>query len=279
LEHGHRRLHGRARAHRLACDQAHGDAVVGQHGQLVGAVVGEGRVALLVAARQRHPGLDAGEELRRLARFGGRALGVGDAAAGGHQVQRAGADGQLRAEAVAVHDLAVEQVGRGGEADVRVRADVDALADDELRRAHLVPEDEGADHLPPRRGKGAADLEAAEVAGAGDDDGLDGVAGALVAGRGVVGGLPAHGCVLLAGRRASSSTRARSKVGPQRPAGKARADGGVAESERMCGLLEPSADLGRVLRVLAVEGAPLQDALDGLGHVQPAAAERGGRAA
>src|SRR3954452_5873162 len=40
------------------------------------------------------------------------------------------------------------------------------------------------------------------------------------------------------------------------------------------GLLEPGADLGRALRVLTVERAPLEDALDGLGHVQPAAAER-----
>src|SRR3982751_1158255 len=40
-------------------------------------------------------------------------------------------------------------------------------------------------------------------------------------------------------------------------------------------LLEPGADLRRALRMLAVERAPLEDALDGLGHVQPAAAERG----
>src|ERR671917_1988477 len=40
------------------------------------------------------------------------------------------------------------------------------------------------------------------------------------------------------------------------------------------GLLESGADLGRAPRVLAVERAALEDALDGLGHVQPAAAER-----
>jgi len=40
-------------------------------------------------------------------------------------------------------------------------------------------------------------------------------------------------------------------------------------------LLEPGADLGRVLRMLTVERAALEDALDGLGHVQPAAAKRG----
>src|SRR3954468_19441697 len=40
-------------------------------------------------------------------------------------------------------------------------------------------------------------------------------------------------------------------------------------------LLEPGANLGRVLWMLAVERAPLEDALNGFGHVQPAAAERG----
>ena len=43
----------------------------------------------------------------------------------------------------------------------------------------------------------------------------------------------------------------------------------------MCGLLEPGADLGRVLRMLAIERAALENALDGLSHVEPAAAERG----
>src|SRR4029450_8012584 len=41
------------------------------------------------------------------------------------------------------------------------------------------------------------------------------------------------------------------------------------------GLLEPGADLGGALRVLPVGGATLEDALDGLGHVEPTAAERG----
>ena len=41
------------------------------------------------------------------------------------------------------------------------------------------------------------------------------------------------------------------------------------------GLLEPGANLRRALRVLAVERAPLENALDGLGHVQPTATERG----
>src|SRR3954453_15036279 len=39
-------------------------------------------------------------------------------------------------------------------------------------------------------------------------------------------------------------------------------------------LLEPGADLGRAPRLLPVESAPLEDALDRFGHVQPAAARR-----
>jgi hypothetical protein len=66
-----------------------------------------------------------------------------------------------------VQDLAVEQVGHGREADMRVRADVQPPPGQELARPHLVEEDEGADHLPLFRGQGAADLKAADVVGTG----------------------------------------------------------------------------------------------------------------
>ena len=75
---------------------------------------------------------------------------------------------------------------------MRMRAHVDALAEEELGRAHLVPEDERADHLAAGRGQRAADLEAAEVAGAGHDHGLDRIAGEAVAGLGILRRLPAH---------------------------------------------------------------------------------------
>ena len=131
---------------------------------------------------------------RRGACFGlaALALGMHDAAPGRHQVDLARPDGERGAEAVAVAHLALEQIGDGGEADVRVRAHVDAVADQELGRPHLVEEDEGPDHLLLGRGQRAAHLEAAEVAGARHDDVLDGVAGACVAGYGIVGRLPAH---------------------------------------------------------------------------------------
>ena len=147
----------------------------------------EGGRALLVRLRQRRPGLYAEQPRTLAALLRRRALGMDDAAAGRHQVQLAGADRQRRAEAVAVHDLAVEQVGDGGKPDVRVRAHVDAGADQELGRSHLVEEDEGADHLPAHRGQRTAHREAAEVAGARHDDLLDGIARVPVAGDRVVG--------------------------------------------------------------------------------------------
>ena len=114
--------------------------------------------------------------------FAGRALGMGDAAARGHQVHGAGRDLQRVAFAVAVHDAAVEQVGDGGEPDVRMRAHVHAAAGHELHRAHLVEEDERADHLALGVRQGAADGKAvAEVAHPRHHDQFERVAGRLVA--------------------------------------------------------------------------------------------------
>jgi hypothetical protein len=47
-----------------------------------------------------------------------------DARAGGHPVHLAGTDGEVVAQVVAVQDLALEEIGAGGQADVRMRADV-----------------------------------------------------------------------------------------------------------------------------------------------------------
>src|SRR4051812_44089493 len=103
----------------------------------------EARLAFLVRARQRHPSLDAEQLALALdASLLSGALGVDDATACAHQVHGPGPDRDLGAEAVAVHDLAVEQIGDGSEPDMRVWAHVHAGADEELGRAHLIPEDE-----------------------------------------------------------------------------------------------------------------------------------------
>ena len=75
---------------------------------------------------------------------------------------------------------------------MRMGPHVHAGSEQELGRPHLVEEDEGADHLPLRRRQRPAHLEAAKVAGAGHDHGLDGVTGQLVARLWIVGGVPTH---------------------------------------------------------------------------------------
>jgi hypothetical protein len=51
--------------------------------------------------------------------------------------------------------------------------DVEALADEELAGAHLVEEDERADHLLFLGRQGSADFEPADVVGAGQDHRFD----------------------------------------------------------------------------------------------------------
>jgi hypothetical protein len=144
-----------------------------EHRQRRGAVVDEGGRRLLMRLRQRHPGLDAGQAVRRRAATAGRALRMHDAAAGGHPVHVARRDRQFGAEAVPVQDLALEQVGDGGQADMRVRPDIDAGAGQELPGSHLVEEDEGADHLAFPGRQGPPHLEAADVVGARQQHGLE----------------------------------------------------------------------------------------------------------
>ena len=106
-----------------------------------------------------------------------------------------------------MQDLALEQIGDRGEPDMRMRPHVEALAQDELGRPHLVPEDEGTHHLPPRRGQGPAHLEPAQVAGARHDHGLDQVGRGLASHRGSTAG-----CQLMA------CSYPRSRIGEEVPA-------------------------------------------------------------
>lgn len=100
-----------------------------------------------------------------------------------------------------MHDLAIEQIGDGREPDMRMRADVDTATGEELRRTHLIEENEGADHLPFCRRQRAAHLEPAEVVGAWNDDVLDRVTRLGVARDGIVVCQPAHRCSFLPASR------------------------------------------------------------------------------
>ena len=79
----------------------------------------EVRIAVLGGARQRDPQLQPVDVLVRC--VGGDPLGVHDAASGAHPVDRTGPDRLERAEAVAMHDLTVQQIRDGREVQVRMR--------------------------------------------------------------------------------------------------------------------------------------------------------------
>lgn len=86
-----------------------------------------------------------------------------DAGARRHQVHRAGLDHHLGAERITVADRAFEQIGDGGQVDVRMRPHVDPLARRQMRRPHLVEEQERADHGALTVRQSAMHLEAAQI--------------------------------------------------------------------------------------------------------------------
>jgi hypothetical protein len=122
------------------------------------------RRRLLVGARQTHPQLDAVDRRTGGAQRGTGAFRVDDAAPRGHPVDVAGDDRLVRAQAVAVDDLAREQIRHGRQVDVRVRADVHALSGREARRSEVVEEHERPDGPMARGGQEASDHEPAEIA-------------------------------------------------------------------------------------------------------------------
>jgi hypothetical protein len=153
----------------------------------------ERRRDLFRALRQCDPALQPEHMLTVAALQIGRALGMRDAAAGGHQIHRTRSDFLDIALAVAMHDAAVEQIGDGGEPDMRMRPDVHALAGDELHRAEMIEEDERADHLPLAVRQRAAHREAiAKIADARHDHQLQRLAGCQIAEHRIVVGHPAH---------------------------------------------------------------------------------------
>ncbi len=169
-EHRRREGHRRRRAEGLAQHHAEARARARDARDLVGAVVRERRRALLELERQRHPELQAPQARAVGAQLVGRALGVGDAAAGRHPVHLARTDGHDAAEAVAMQDRALEQVAHGGQADVRVRPHVQALAGAQAHRAELVEEHERAHGAPGGAGQRPVHEEAvAEVGRVGRD--------------------------------------------------------------------------------------------------------------
>ena len=165
---------------------------------------------------QGHPGLDA-VEARSLIEIRSGTLRVDDATPGPHQIDRARAN-QLRvAQAVTMHDLALEQVGHGRQAYVGMGANVDALARGEGGRSHMIEEDERAYGTTAPGRQHATHLELADVLRLGHDEAAERIASGRT---GIVGrraGMRSHGTGLVGwGREAPKECR-RPQVSPRAP--------------------------------------------------------------
>ncbi|MNQ92681.1 hypothetical protein D3C85_1081120 [compost metagenome] len=113
--------------------------------------------AALQFARQRQPDLQAVGAGTTGDQVSGGALDMGDAVAGGHPADVTGLDPLVRTQAVLVLQFALEQVGEGGQADMRMLAHVHALAGGVVRLQHVVEEHEGANVAAMGRGQRAKD--------------------------------------------------------------------------------------------------------------------------
>ena len=155
-------------------------------------MVGKVGGAFLLRCRQGHPTLQPMDRFAVFAVVGRRALGMNDAATRGHPIDLAWPDRRGGAEAVAMHDLAVEQERDGGEADMGMRPHIDTLAGAKFRRSEMVEEDERADHAPIHVGQGATHREMAYVHAPRHDHEVDRIGGPRIAGRRVLGRKEAH---------------------------------------------------------------------------------------
>ena len=152
----HRGEDGGRGAHARQRPGEHGDLESGQarRGQL--GMVLEGRRHVPLRAGQGQPELDAVQPRVMLA---GRFLGMGDSPPCGHQVELAGPDHLLTAQAVAVQHVPVQQPGDGLQADVRVRRHLHPGHAVHRHRAVVVHEAPGADAAPAPQRQQPADLD------------------------------------------------------------------------------------------------------------------------
>ena len=86
-----------------------------------------------------------------------------DAAPRAHPIDVSRTDLAHVAETVAMLERSGEQIRHRGECDMRMRPDVDSLARLELRRPHVIEEDERAHHLTALGRQYSAHDEAPEI--------------------------------------------------------------------------------------------------------------------
>ncbi len=108
----------------------------------------------------------------RASRLRAAPLGVHDPAPGEHPVNVAWANRLHRTEAVAVINLAVEEIGDSRELYVRMGTNVQAHPERQMNRSDVVEKDERSDQTPAHRRQRAAHCEAADVARPRFDDEL-----------------------------------------------------------------------------------------------------------
>lgn len=96
----------------------------------------------------------------------GCAFDVGNGAAGGHPADVTGLYHLIGAKAVLVQEFAFKQVGEGGQANMRMLADIHAAARGIAGLEHMVEKHEGPDATAFPRGQRAQDGLAFDIFGA-----------------------------------------------------------------------------------------------------------------
>ena len=144
---------GRRRSHQRTEQHGRVEAVPVQHRQI--GVVTEVRCDIAVRCGQRDPQLQPAQVTRGP---GGRGLRVADAAAGGHQVELAGPDQLVVAEAVLVADPPVEQPGHRLQPGVGVRRHLHRSGAADVLRPVVVQEAPRPDGAQVTVREGPADM-------------------------------------------------------------------------------------------------------------------------
>ena len=139
----------RSFAERFAHNNAYVDIPDVYLRQLLRRVMLKCRIALLLSVRKCDPRLDA-VQIRNNIQVIASTLRVDNASAGGHEIYGARPNRLDETQAISMHDLSLEEIGNGCDANVRVRSHVDSLAGWKFCGAHVIEENERSNHAPLR---------------------------------------------------------------------------------------------------------------------------------
>lgn len=125
--------------------------------------MGKCRSGLLKSNGQCKPKLDAMKRRATFLLFGRCPFRMNDAPARGHEIHRAGLNGLDIAQAVPMHDFAVEKPCYRGNADVRVRSNVHTFAHGKLHGPHMVRQNIRPNHPAAFGRQGPPNRKTSEV--------------------------------------------------------------------------------------------------------------------